>query len=76
MQKPRRPDRMEREPAEFYERVREAYRHLAAREPNRIILIDGSRDAEEVESEIWKALSSRFPALATNRRSAVRNPQS
>jgi dTMP kinase len=76
MQKPRRPDRMEQEPAEFYERVRQAYRDLAAREPNRIILIDGSRDAEEVESEIWKALSSRFPALATNRRSAIRNPQS
>src|SRR5215467_2966156 len=28
MQKPRRPDRMEQEPAEFYERVREAYREL------------------------------------------------
>jgi dTMP kinase len=76
MQKPRRPDRMEREPAEFYERVREGYRDLAAREPNRIILIDGSRDAEEVESEIWKALSSRFPALVTNRQSAISNPQS
>jgi dTMP kinase len=76
MQKPRRPDRMEHEPAEFYERVREGYRDLAAREPNRIILIDGSRDAEAVESEIWKALSSRFPALVTNRRSAISNPRS
>jgi dTMP kinase len=76
MQEPRRPDRMEQEPAEFYESVCEAYRELAAREPNRIILIDGSRDAEEVESEIWNALSSRFPALVTNRGSTVRNPQS
>jgi thymidylate kinase len=66
MQKPRRPDRMEQEPAEFYERVREAYRELAAREPNRVVLINGARDADEVESEIWKMLSSRFPALATN----------
>ena len=66
MQKPRRPDRMEQEPAEFYERVRETYRELAAREPNRVVLINGARDADEVESEIWKMLSSRFPALATN----------
>jgi dTMP kinase len=66
MQKPRRPDRMEQQPAEFYERVRQAYRELAAREPNRILLIDGSRDIEEIENEIWKALSSRFPSLATD----------
>src|SRR5437762_14208002 len=32
MQKPRKADRMEQQPAEFYERVREAYRELAARE--------------------------------------------
>jgi dTMP kinase len=66
MEKPRRPDRMEQEPAEFYERVREAYRELAAREPNRIVLIDGSREADEVESQIWKLLCSRFPSLATD----------
>ncbi len=65
MQKPRRPDRMEQEPEEFYERVREAYRELAAREPNRIVLIDGSRDVDDVESEIWKMLCSRFPNLNT-----------
>jgi dTMP kinase len=65
MQKPRRPDRMEQEPDEFYERVREAYRELAAREPNRIVLIDGSRSADEIESEIWKVLCSRFPNLNT-----------
>jgi dTMP kinase len=65
MQKPRRPDRMEQEPDEFYERVREAYRELAAREPNRVVLIDGSRSADEIESEIWKVLCSRFPNLNT-----------
>ncbi len=66
MQKPRRPDRMEQEPDEFYERVREAYRELAVREPNRVVLIDGSRNADEIENEIWKVLCSRFPGLATN----------
>jgi dTMP kinase len=76
MQKPRRPDRMEQEPEEFYERVREAYRELATHEPNRVVLINGARDAEEIESEIWATLSARFPALATNPQSAVRDPRS
>jgi dTMP kinase len=66
MQKPRKPDRMEREPEEFYERVREAYRELAAREPDRIVLIHGARNADEIENEIWKMLCSRFPSLNTN----------
>jgi dTMP kinase len=70
MQKPRRTDRMEQEPAEFYERVRQGYRDLAAREPNRIVLIDGSRDPDEVEDEIWKILCSRFSALTGNPQSA------
>ena len=64
MQQPRRVDRMEQQPAEFYERVREAYRKLATRAPNRVVLIEGSRNADEIEDEIWKMLCSRFPALA------------
>jgi len=70
MQKPRRADRMEQQPAEFYERVRRGYRDLAMREPNRIVLIDGSHNADEIENEIWNILSSRFPALSANRQSA------
>jgi len=54
---------MEQQPAEFYERVRQGYRDLAAREPNRIVLVDGSRNADEVENEIWAMISARFPAL-------------
>jgi len=64
MQQPRKADRMEQQPAEFYERVRRAYRELAAREPNRIVLLDGSRDADKIENEIWEIVSSRFPVLA------------
>src|SRR5438067_1681083 len=48
MREPRRADRMEQEPAEFYERVRSAYRELATREPKRIVLIDGSRNADDI----------------------------
>ena len=61
---PRKADRMEQQPAEFYERVREGYRDLAAHEPKRIVMIDGSRDVDEIEKKIWKTLSSRFPVLA------------
>jgi dTMP kinase len=55
------PDRMEGEPAEFYERVAEAYRDLARREPKRVILIDGARSADEVEAEVWRVLQSKIP---------------
>lgn len=61
---PRRPDRMEQQPAEFYERVRDGYRQLATHEPHRIVLIDGTRHADEIETEIWEELCSRFPMLA------------
>ena len=56
----RKADRMEQQSPEFYERVREGYRELAKREPDRIILIDGSQDADAIENEIWKKLSSHF----------------
>ncbi len=64
MQQPRRADRMEQQPSEFYEQVREAYRDLVRHEPDRIVLLDGSRDADKIENEIWEIVSSRFPMLA------------
>jgi dTMP kinase len=76
MQKPRRPDRMEQEPAEFYERVRKAYRELAAAQPKRIVLIDGSQPPDETEAEIWSVLSDRFPFLMANRKSEIGNRKS
>jgi len=66
MQKPRRRDRMEQQSPDFHERVRKGYRDLPAREPNRIVLIDGSRNADVIENEIWKILLSRFPVLTGN----------
>jgi dTMP kinase len=61
---PRKADRMEQQPVEFYERVREGYRQLAAHEPNRIVLINASRDRDDTEREIWKTLCARFCALS------------
>src|SRR5437762_1543580 len=71
MQEPRRTERMEQQPAEFYERVREAYRELAARELNRVVLLDASRDADGIEKEIWETVSSRFPGFAPKAKSKI-----
>ena len=64
-------DRMEQEPIEFYEQVCEAYRDLARVEPDRFLLIDGAKSADEIEKEIWNAVTSRFPAFATERNSKI-----
>jgi dTMP kinase len=65
MQQPRRPDRMEQQPPEFFERVRQAYRELAAREADRVVLIDGAQPPDKIEKNIWETLVSRFPALTS-----------
>ena len=72
----RKPDRMEQESTEFYDQVRKAYRELAAREPHRVVLIDGTQPANKIEDEIWRTILSRFPALGTSSRCAIRSPQS
>jgi dTMP kinase len=69
-------DRMEQEPIEFYERVCQGYRALAAREPDRFILLDGRQAPDAIESEIWNALTSRLPAFVALKNSAFRIPQS
>ena len=47
-------DRFESEERAFFERVRSAYRHLADKEPGRVVLIDGSQIPEKVKEEIEK----------------------
>ena len=64
-------DRMEQEPMEFYERVCEAYRDLARREADRLILIDGSETPDEIETQIWEALTNRLPAFASVKQSKI-----
>ncbi|KAA5602152.1 dTMP kinase [Blastochloris sulfoviridis] len=54
------PDRFEGEDLAYHRRVRDAYRQLAEREPNRCILIDASRRADEVAAAIWQAVTSRL----------------
>ena len=69
-------DRMEQEPIEFYERVCEAYRELARLEPDRFLLIDGARSPDEIENQIWGAVTSRFPDFAIMKQSKIENRNS
>jgi dTMP kinase len=52
-------DRFESERAEFFERVRDAYRARAAAEPNRIASIDASQSADGVAAQILRLLEAR-----------------
>ena len=45
-------DRLEAEEAEFHQRVREAYLELAAAEPERFLVIDAHRPADELAAAI------------------------
>jgi dTMP kinase len=54
------PDRLEREGAGFHRRVDAAYRELAARYPERIVAVDGSRPRDELSELIRERLRSRI----------------
>jgi len=57
-------DRFEREHSEFHERVRDGYRRLAEREPERWLVVDASEPVEAVTDAIWARLA---PLLDTRR---------
>ena len=46
-------DRFEREAPAFHERVRDGYRQLAAREPQRWLAVDATQSVAEVTQAIW-----------------------
>jgi dTMP kinase len=52
-------DRFESERAEFFERVRDAYRARAAAEPNRIAVIDASQSIDGVALQVLQLLETR-----------------
>jgi len=55
------PDRFEAEQTDFFERVRTAYLERAARDPERIRVIDASRDVEAVTADAVAALRDLAP---------------
>jgi dTMP kinase len=48
----------------FHERLREGFRAIAANEPHRCAVIDGSQSMDAVEAAIWQAVSQRLVAHA------------
>jgi dTMP kinase len=54
------PDRFESEDVRFHQELREAYREIAAADPNRCVLIDATGDPDAVAAHIWMALRDRF----------------
>lgn len=58
-------DRFETETIEFHARLREAYRDIARREPDRCVLIDTEQPKEKVAEDIWSIVNKRLdPAAA------------
>lgn len=46
------PDRLESEPIEYHQRVREAFIDIAASDPERYLVIDASADAQDISARI------------------------
>ena len=51
-------DRMEKNPRDFHERVREGYRAIAAAEPNRVALIDAAQSPDRVFEAVRTLLNA------------------
>ena len=54
------PDRFEAEDPRFHQELRDAYRQIAALEPQRCVLIDATADPATVAASIWATLRERF----------------
>ena len=48
----------------FHERVRSGYLELAAAEPDRFVVVDGSRSIEAVDGDLRRILVERYPELS------------
>ena len=60
------PDRFEAEDMKFHQQLRDAFRQVAADEPQRCVLIDANADAGAVAANVWAALRERFFAASVD----------
>lgn len=56
-------DRMEEEGRKFFERVVKGYEAIAAAEPNRVCVLDGSGGVESVCAKIWETVQPALPKI-------------
>ncbi len=59
------PDRFESENVKFHQDLRDAYRQIAAEDPDRCVLIDASASPDAVAAQVWTALRDHLFAVAT-----------
>ena len=57
------PDRFEAEDIKFHQQLRDAYRQIAAAEPQRCVLIDADADTATVAAAVWAAVRDRLFAV-------------
>jgi dTMP kinase len=55
-----RPDRMESEPIEFFEKVRAGYLHVAREEKGRLTVLDAKEPPSALAEKIWEKVSARL----------------
>lgn len=56
-------DRMEDQPMEFFEKVRQGYLHLAVEQPQRMVVLDAAQEPDALEEQIWKLVEDRTNAF-------------
>ncbi|MCB1275006.1 dTMP kinase [Prosthecobacter sp.] len=56
-------DRMESQPPEFFEKVRQGYLEVARAEPHRVQVVDASASPEAVHEFIWKLITAQTDAV-------------
>ena len=55
-------NRFERESDDFYRRIYEKYKEIAAREPHRVVILDKNDSIEEIEKDIHAIVTKRISA--------------
>jgi dTMP kinase len=60
------PDRFESEDIKFHQDLRDAYRQIAAEDPERCVLIDATPNPDAVAGQVWTALRDHLFAMATS----------
>ena len=65
-------DRLEVEPLDFHERIRQEYLQLSLLDPERYLVVDGRQTVEEIHSDIIKRVGD-IPTLRRNIRDAEGN---
>jgi dTMP kinase len=65
-------DRLEAEPTEFHERVRQEFLQIAMMDPERYFVVDGTQTVEEIHSQIIARVAE-LPALKRNAQGPQQN---